>query len=162
MTAGKPQPIDPRYVSLLWAGPERAGEVAQLHARLFDPPWDSNSISASLEHPGSTSFIAVTGQPRQIAGFILGQLAADEAEILSVGVAPEFQRRGLGRYLVQGLARAAKKAEARRLFLEVASDNEAAKALYDGLGFQVIGGRRGYYARKNGPAADAVNLALAL
>lgn len=162
MTAGSQTPLDPRYVSLLWAGPERAGEIAGLHARLFDRAWDAASVMATLEHPGSTALVALVGQPKQFAGFILGQIAADEAEILSVGVAPELQRRGLGRRLVEGLVRAVKRAESRRLFLEVAADNEAAYALYRGLGFKQIGSRKGYYDRPGGKKADALNLALAL
>ena len=161
-TTVKPSPLDPRFVSLLWAGPERAEEIAGLHARLFDPAWDVKSVMASLEHPGSTALVVMAGDPKQFAGFILGQLAADEAEILSIGVAPEFQRRGLGKRLVEGLARAAKRAESRRLFLEVASDNDAASGLYLCLGFQPIGGRKGYYQRQGGPPADAINLALTL
>lgn len=158
----KPQPLDPKFVSLLWAGPERAEEIATLHGRLFDPAWDAKSIATSLEHPGSTALVALTGNPKQLAGFVLGQIAADEAEILAIGVAPDFQRRGLGRRLVEGLARAVKRAEARRLFLEVASDNEAAFALYRGLGFQQVGSRKDYYQRKGGACVDALNLALTL
>lgn len=157
-----PAPLDPRYISLLWAGPERAAEIAMLHAQLFDPAWNATSVAESLEHPASTALVAMAGDPKVFAGFILGQLAADEAEILSIGVAPAFQRRGLGKRLVEGLARAAKRAEARRLFLEVASDNQAASSLYLGLGFQPVGGRKGYYKRKDGTAADAINLALVL
>ncbi|MGQ0672990.1 MAG: ribosomal protein S18-alanine N-acetyltransferase [Hyphomicrobium sp.] len=162
MTAGIQTPLDARYVSLLWAGPDRAAEIAALHARLFDPAWDAASVAATLEHPGSTALIALVGQPKQFAGFILGQIAADEAEILSVGVAPELQRRGLGRRLVEGLMRAVKRAESRRLFLEVAADNEAAYALYRGLGFKPVGARKDYYERPGGAKADALNLALAL
>jgi ribosomal-protein-alanine N-acetyltransferase len=160
--AEKPAPLDPRYVSLLWAGPERAAEIAELHARLFNPPWDAASVLASLEHPGSAALIALAGEPRALAGFILGQIAADEAEILSMGVAPELQRRGLGRQLVQGLARAVKRADCGKLHLEVASDNEAAFGLYRDLGFHATGLRRGYYKRRDGTAADALNMALGL
>jgi ribosomal-protein-alanine N-acetyltransferase len=162
VTEQKADPIDPRYLSLLWAGPERTGEITALHARLFDPPWSALSIAATLEHPGSTALVALLGQPRELGGFVLGQLAADEAELLSIGVAPEWQCRGLGRQLVQALARAVKRAEAKRLFLEVAADNDAAFALYRGLGFVEVGRRKGYYQRRSGPPVDALNLALAL
>ncbi len=151
-----------KHVSLLWAAPERAAEIAALHARLFDPSWDEASIKTLLEHPAATSLIAVAGEPKLIAGFIIGQLASDEAEILSIGTAPEWQRFGLGRKLVEGLVRAAKRGEAKRLFLEVAEDNAGALALYKGMGFQEIGRRKKYYHRPDGPAVDALNLALDL
>ena len=151
-----------KHVSLLWAAPERAGEIAVLHKRLFNPPWDEAAIAGLLEHPASTSLVAVAGDPKVVVGFIIGQLAADEAEILTVGAAPDWQRAGLGKMLVQGLIRAAKRGEAKRLYLEVAEDNAAAAALYQSLGFSESGRRKGYYERPQRPAVDALVLALNL
>lgn len=155
-------PIDPKHVSLLWAGPERAAEIAVLHAQLFAAPWDGASVKAMLDHPASTAFVALVGLPRVPVGFVLGQLAADEAEILSIGVAKEWQRKGLGRRLVEGLARAVARAEAKRLFLEVGADDAAALALYRALAFKEVGRRKGYYERSGGTPVDALTLALAL
>jgi ribosomal-protein-alanine N-acetyltransferase len=155
-------PLKPNNLSLLWASPERSDEIAALHARLFDPAWDVESINQSIEHPASASFIAQVRDPLALAGFILGRIAADEAEILSIGVAPEWQRRGVGRKMVEGLVRAARRAEVKRLFLEVATDNTAAVALYAALGFKKVGGRKDYYERAGGKRADAVILALDL
>lgn len=147
-------------VSLLWAAPERAAEVAQLHAELFNPAWTEDAILKLLEHPAAAALVAVVGMQREPAGFILGQLAGDEAEILSVGVAPRFQRRGLGKSLIEGLVRAAQRAEVRRLFLEVGVDNKAALRLYDKLHFRRVGIRPKYYQRRGEPPVDALVLAL--
>lgn len=157
-----------KHVSLLWAAPERSAEIANLHKRLFDPAWDETAVKNLLEHPASTSLVAVygdpkaVGEPKAVVGFVIGQLAADEAEILSIGVAPDWQRFGLGKMLVEGLVRAARRGEAKRLFLEVAEDNTAAGALYQSLGFQVTGGRKRYYERAGGTAVDAILFALDL
>jgi ribosomal-protein-alanine N-acetyltransferase len=154
--------IDYRHTSILWASPEHAAELAQLHAGLFEKPWDADSFSRLLSHPGSTSFLARVGAPAQTVGFIVSQLAADEAEILTLGVRRDSQRHGIARRLVEALARAARKAEARRLFLEVGQSNAAALGLYKGLGFQQVGQRKGYYEHAGAPAEDALVLALAL
>lgn len=151
-----------RHVSLLWAAPERSKEVADIHRQLFNPPWTADAIASLLAHPASTSLIAVSGSPHAIAGFVIGQLAADEAEILSIGVMPDWQRIGLGAMLVEGIARAARRGEARTLFLEVAEDNSAALRLYQRLGFREVGRRPRYYHRPDGPAIDALNLSLDL
>jgi ribosomal-protein-alanine N-acetyltransferase len=155
-------PLDPKSLSLLWASTDRAEEIAALHARLFDSAWDADSITRSIEHPASASFIAQVREPRSLAGFVIGRIAADEAEILSIGVAPEWQRRGIGRRMVEGLVRASRRAEVARLFLEVAADNAAAIALYKSLGFKVAGRRKAYYQRAGGKSVDAVILALDL
>lgn len=151
-----------RHVSLLWAAPERSAEVAALHGRLFDPAWEAKAVRELLEHPAATSLIAVAGNPKVVVGFVIGQLAADEAEILSVGVTPEWQRAGLGKMLVEGLIRASKRGEAKKLFLEVAEDNMAAGALYRGLGFIEVGRRKKYYQRSGGATVDALQLCLDL
>jgi ribosomal-protein-alanine N-acetyltransferase len=160
MTAAAP--LDPKYVSLLWAGPDQAGAIAGLHEQLFVPPWNEAGIRALLDHPASTAFVAMIGNPKTAVGFIMGQIAADEAEILSIGVAEPWQRKGLGKRLVDGLARAVKKAEGRSIFLEVAADNAAALALYKRLGFTETGRRKGYYERPGAKAVDALRLSLAI
>jgi ribosomal-protein-alanine N-acetyltransferase len=153
---------DPNNVSLLWASPDRVEAIAALHARLFDPPWDTESVARLTEHPAAAAFVAELRSPRELVGFVIGQIAADEAEILSIGVAPEWQRRGIARHMLDGLVRAAKRAEVRRLFLEVAADNTAALKLYKGAGFEPAGRRKAYYRRPGGQPVDAVVLALAL
>ena len=154
--------IDYKHVSILWAASEHAEELTKLHAGLFETPWDAAAFANLLNHPGSTAFLARIGTPPQTVGFVLGQLAADEAEILTLGVGKDSQRHGIGRRLVEALARAAKKAEARRLYLEVAADNIPALVLYKKLGFQEAGRRKAYYQRPGAPSEDALTLALAL
>jgi ribosomal-protein-alanine N-acetyltransferase len=153
---------DAPQVSILWAGIDQAEDLARLHAPLFDVAWDGASFARLLRHPGSPALVARVGSPPRIVGCIVGQVAADEAEILSLGVAKDWQRLGIARQLVAALGRAAKRAEARRLYLEVAEGNAAARALYSRLGFQEGGRRKGYYARAGAPAEDAINLWLAL
>jgi [ribosomal protein S18]-alanine N-acetyltransferase len=151
-----------RHVSFLWAGPDHADDLARLHAPLFDQPWDAASFRQFLEHPGATAFMARAGSPQQTVGFVLGRIAADEAEILTLGVAKDWQRLGIGKRLVEALCRAAKKAEAQRLHLEVSIGNAPALLLYKRLGFQESGRRTGYYERAGAAPQDAINLSLAL
>jgi [ribosomal protein S18]-alanine N-acetyltransferase len=152
----------PAHLSLLWARVSDAAELAALHEQLVSPAWSVRSFEQMLAHPACTGLIARLGEPIRTAGFILGQLAADEAEILALCVRKDVQRQGIGRSLVEALGRAARKAEGRRLFLEVASDNAAALSLYGKLGFEQCGRRKGYYQRDRGQAQDAINLALTL
>lgn len=162
MSAAMDVHLDPSNLSLLWASPERVDDIVALHAQLFDPPWDRDSIAFLIEHPAAAAFIAQVREPRAVAGFVIGQIAADEAEILSIGVAPEWQRRGVARQMIEGLVRAARRAEVKRLFLEVSADNRPALKLYSGLGFEQVGQRKGYYRRPSGQPVDALVLALTL
>ncbi len=82
------------------------------------------------------------------------RVAADEAEILSIGVEPAARRTGLGAALVARAAEAAHASGARTLFLEVATGNAAARALYGGFGLREAGRRKAYY----GAGEDALIL----
>jgi [ribosomal protein S18]-alanine N-acetyltransferase len=160
MDQQRPASLDVRHVSLLWASPDRAGDVARIHSEVFDPSWDEAAIYKLLEHPAAAALIATAGPKREPAGFVIAHLAGDEAEILSIGVALKWQRLGLGRRLIEGLIRAAQRAEARRLFLEVSIDNEAAIKLYESQDFRRVGMRPKYYKRPGQDSVDALILAL--
>ena len=138
-----------------YAGPDRAAALAALHARAFEAPWPEQAI-VDLLH--SLGVVAFEGE----GGFILVRALPEEAEILTLAVAPEARRRGLGRTLVRAAVGAAQAVGAEALFLEVAADNEAAVALYEGEGFARAGLRRGYYARSGGAPQDALVLRRAL
>lgn len=145
-------------LSLLWAVQGHVPAMAKLHAELFEEPWDEAAIAGLIGHPGSVALIASLGKPTEVAGFVLAQAAADEAEILTIGVAPGARRQGIAAKLMDGLRRAAARAGAKALFLEVAESNEAARGLYQRLGFTEAGRRKGYYVRKDGSKEDALVL----
>ena len=145
-------------VSLLWSTPDDARAIAELHATLFPTPWEADAVKALIEHPAAVSLIAAL-PGRKIVGFVIAQIAADEAEILSIGVAADAQRQGIGRKLVDGTVRAAARAEARRLYLDVAESNVAARALYAACGFSAAGHRKAYYTLPDGAREDGFLLA---
>jgi ribosomal-protein-alanine N-acetyltransferase len=83
------------------------------------------------------------------------RLAADELEVMNLGVVPEHRRRGLARWLLGfGLELGARRG-ARRALLEVRRSNGPALALYASMGFSPLGVRRDYY---DSPREDAVVL----
>ncbi len=128
--------------------------MAALHAVSFpaERSWSAGEIAA-LAHEG-----LVLTEPE---GFLLGRIAADEAEILTLAVAPEARRRGVGRRLLARFEAAARTQGAASAFLEVAADNHAARALYLSAGWHEAGVRRGYYLR-HGARHDALVLARSL
>ncbi len=133
--------------------------MAAIHAEAFagphDSPWSASAIAALLQQPGVFS---VYGED----GFILMRAAAGEAEILTLAVRPAARRAGIGARLVRMGLEGAVELGATRVFLEVAEDNAAARALYGRAGFAEAGRRPGYYRGADGGRRDALLLALNL
>jgi [ribosomal protein S18]-alanine N-acetyltransferase len=95
----------------------------------------------------------------QVVGFAIASLVAPEAELESIAVAAESQRRGVGRRLLQALIAKLRQADVEELLLEVRASNAAAIGLYTALGFRQIGVRPRYYADND---EDAVLMILPL
>ena len=155
-------PIDAKYVSIKGADPDAASEISQLHMRLVNPPGDVAAVLPLLEAPASVAYMARVGVPPVTAGFVIGQVAADVSEIISIGVDEAWQKRGMGRILFAAFERAVTRAGAKRLFLDVAADNAPAMALYKAMGCVEVGRRKAYYTRHQAPSVDALVMTKAL
>ncbi len=94
-----------------------------------------------------------------VVGFVIAHQAADEAEVLNLGVLPERRRGGIGRALVGTLLTALAGWGAKAVFLEVRASNRAAQALYEEFRFLPVGRRSRYYHH---PTEDAVILRAAI
>lgn len=132
-----------------------AALLAGLHAAGVDPPWTAGELAELLVGPGVTALIATQdGGP---SAFILCRQAAEEAEVLTLTTLPRHRRQGLATALVRAAGAMLADAGAGALFLEVAKDNAAARALYEREGFREVGRRRAYYPR-GGASVDALVL----
>ncbi|MFC0340974.1 GNAT family N-acetyltransferase [Paracoccus niistensis] len=122
-------------------------QLAALHDRCFvtPRPWTAAEFDGLLSAPGCVLLTAA-------GSFLLGRVAGGEAELLTLAVAPEARCAGLGRALVGSFLEQCKAQGAEAAFLEVASDNAPALALYRRTGWAAVGRRPRYYA----PGIDAV------
>ena len=136
-----------------------APPCSELHAEGFAQGWSEAEFESLLASSACLCEGAFDGDRGPLAGFLLSRRALDEAEILTIAVAPRHRRRGIGRNLLRRQMRRLAESGVKRLFLEVAEDNIAALALYRSLGFREEGRRKGYYRREVGPAATALVLA---
>jgi ribosomal-protein-alanine N-acetyltransferase len=124
------------------ATPAYARALAAIHASACPPTeaWGEDAIDLQLALAGSFGLIDQRG------GMLLGRVMADEAEVLTLAVAPAVRRLGIA----MGLLRAARAEITARggqaVFLEVSVGNLAAQALYRRFGFVEVGRRRRYYA----------------
>lgn len=105
------------------------------------------SLEAYEQEVGSSHscLLAVITEDKEVLGFGCLWSILEEAHITILAVRPEYQRQGLGRYLVWGLLKDAHAKGLEWATLEVRESNVAAIALYESFGFTIIGRRRKYY-----------------
>ena len=153
----KPQTMNARQgtkLSFESAEAGSAGLLAQLHATCFNTPWTADAFADLLSMPGASAVIAVErGVP---VGFVLPRLAADEAEVITIGTSPAARRRGVGRSMLNHQFAELSASGAHHVLMEVAKSNTAALALYGSLGFAAAGKRNGYYRQPDGSLEDAI------
>ncbi|NQV57515.1 MAG: GNAT family N-acetyltransferase [Rhodospirillales bacterium] len=148
--------------SLIECSPVHAGVLAELHGVCFPEPWAADAFLGLLNPGGASALILHPdedgGEP---AGFILWRLNADEAEIITFGVTPNYRRRGFARILAISALDRSLKAGAQNMYLEVAESNTGARRLYESLGFKAVGRRQNYY-HVQGKRIDALVYALSI
>ena len=150
-------------------GLETSGEMAtirQIH-RIQEAGWSERQLRSSLSGAAASVRIAVEltqevrAKARPVLGFVLARRVADVLEIDLIGVVGSRRRLGIGRSLLAALIADESRSGLGETRLELASSNDAARALYRGFGFVVVGLRKRYYpdgddalllSRQNGSA----------
>jgi len=124
------------------AGVAHAAAMAAVHSAAFPPneAWGADAFALQLALPGVFAWLDRRG------GLILARVAADEAEVLTLAVAPEARRQGIGTRLLDAALSLAASRGAHTAYLEVSDANGAARALYRRAGFTPTGRRPRYYA----------------
>ena len=129
-------------------------EVAAIEHASYAFPWSENIFRDCLRVGYTCRALDLAGQ---VIGYGVMSLGAGEAHILNVCVRDEFRTVGFGRRLLEHLLERAAAAGVGEAFLEVRPSNLAAIRLYQRLGFEQIGIRRGYYQAPDG-REDAIVL----
>ncbi len=127
--------------------------IAELERVCFSDPWSENSISSELNNP--LSYWLVAEDNGVIAGYVGSQSVLDAADMMNIAVSSDYRRQGIGQALIEGLVAHLLRKNVIALLLEVRVSNIPAITLYEKLGFEQVGRRRGYY---HNPREDALIL----
>jgi [ribosomal protein S18]-alanine N-acetyltransferase len=151
-----------RWLSEWWAGTavvetassRDARRLAQLHGESFHRGWGEGEFESMLSERNTLVHRLKVG--RQLVGFAVSRMAADEAEILSIAVAASHRGRGLSRNLLLTHLGHLAGHGVRTIFLEVEENNQPARRLYERAGFAVAGRRERYYQQPGGEQLNAL------
>lgn len=122
--------------------------VLRIEREVHAYPWTLGNFSDALR----SQYICKVYESETdgMLGYAVLMPAVDEVELLDIAIDAKHQRRGFGGGLLEELAVLARRANMRRMVLEVRASNEAAIGLYRKSGFTDIGLRRDYYRAVNG------------
>lgn len=145
----------PRYRSMT---AEDLDHVMAIENEVYAQPWTRGNFHDSLMAGYHCRIMELAGE---VVGYSVISVGADEAHLLNLSIAAQWQRRGLGRELLKFMIGLAREFLAYKIYLEVRPSNLAGRALYAGAGFREIATRRDYYPGPGG-REDAVVMELEL
>lgn len=134
--------------------------VEAMERQIYAHPWSLGNFGDSLDS-GYQCWV-VRDTAGNVAGYFLVMLAPDEAHLLNITVAPDWQGRGLARLMLERIRAIARGHAAPAVLLEVRPSNPHALAVYRHVGFRQIGLRKRYYPAADGQREDAIVMRLDL
>ncbi len=127
--------------------------------RAYSHPWTRGNFIDAMAS-GYQAQLLMAGD--HLLGYFVAMMGVDEVHLLNLTVAPEFQRQGWARVLLDALALWSRGQRAQWLWLEVRASNQRAQHIYAAHGFRRVGERKRYYPADHGEREDAVVMSLAL
>jgi [ribosomal protein S18]-alanine N-acetyltransferase len=118
--------------------------VEEIERASYPTPWSRTMFAAELRKPGSLALGAFL-EDDSIVGYAFVSRYVDAWHVMNVAVIPAYRRRGIATALLERLLEVTAGDPRRGHTLEVRVSNVGAIRLYEQLGFQSRGIRRGYY-----------------
>lgn len=137
----------------------RLDAVLAVEQRAYSHPWTRGNFTDALAS-GYQAQVLMAGE--HLLGYFVAMMGVDEVHLLNITVAPEYQRQGWARVLLEALALWSRGRGAQWLWLEVRMSNLRAQHIYEVHGFRRVGERKRYYPAAQGQREDAVVMSLAL
>lgn len=134
-------------------------QVMTIEQAAHSYPWTQGMMQDCLKAGYGCHLLEQAGR---CLGFCVFSRVADEFHLLNLCIDPACQRQGLGRFLLCQLLEQAQASGAMTAFLEVRPSNQAARKLYQGIGFCEVGYRKGYYPGGLKGREDALVMAMEL
>ena len=117
--------------------------IESIEQRAYPTPWSRSMFASELAKPTSICLGAFEGD--ELVGYVINSRYVDAWHVMNVAVDPDRQRRGAATALLERLFELTADDERRGYTLEVRMSNVGAIRLYEQLGFEARGIRRGYY-----------------
>ncbi len=157
--ASTPQADQARLELLSLQQPGQLDALMAVEQRAYSHPWSRGNFTDSLAS-GYQIELLLGGD--QLIGYFVAMPGVEEAHLLNITVAPEFQQQGWSVVLLDALALWARGRGAQWLWLEVRVSKLRARKVYEKYGFERVGERKRYYPSASAEREDAIVMSYAL
>jgi ribosomal-protein-alanine N-acetyltransferase len=123
---------------------ENLDDVEAIERASYPTPWSRSMFDAELRKPSSLA-LGAFAEDGTLVGYAFVSRYVDAWHVMNVAVAHAYRRRGIAVALLERLFEVTATDPRRGYTLEVRVSNAGAIALYERLGFEARGVRRGYY-----------------
>lgn len=150
------KPIEARFEPMT---PQHLEAVLRVEQRAYAHPWLRSNFVDTLQSGYQAQLLMADDT---LLGYFVAMKGVDEVHLLNITVAPDHQRQGWARVMLDALAIWAKGQGADWLWLEVRVGNLRALQVYESQGYRRVGLRKNYYPAVHGQREDAVVMSLRL
>jgi ribosomal-protein-alanine N-acetyltransferase len=119
--------------------------IERIERLSYPTPWSRSMFASEMAKPSSVALGAFEAETGELFGYLVISRYVDAWHVMNVAVEPDRRRQGIALALFERLFDVTGADGRRGYTLEVRISNEAAIKLYERLGFQSRGVRRGYY-----------------
>lgn len=156
MRSSSPAAVEVQFAPLL---AEHIDAVVQIEQRAYAHPWNRTNFADALQSGYQAQMLLAE---ETVLGYFVAMEGVEEVHLLNITVAPEFQRQGWSRVMLDALTLWARGRQAQWLWLEVRVGNTRAMQVYEAQGYARVGVRKDYYPAGHGKREDAVVMGLKL
>ena len=127
--------------------PVEIPSALSIEERNSDYPWSQLQFTTSIENGNNLCYcLSLKGKT---VGYLIAMLTLDSADILNIGIDPDFKRQGHGTALLKHLIEELRKRDIGEILLEVRAGNKPAIQFYKRQGFEEISVRKNYYTKNS-------------
>jgi len=122
---------------------EDLNAVVKIEEETFPMPFSGSLFHKFMDQEAFHCWVIESN--KEVIGYMIYSVAADEVDIMNIAVEKQWRRRGIGSMLMEHMMEHAAGLGGEHIFLEVRPSNLLAQAFYQKWGFFQIGTRPGYY-----------------
>jgi ribosomal-protein-alanine N-acetyltransferase len=132
-------------------------QILEIENVSFPSPWSMKAFKAEIQNPSACLWALI--EDEVLSGYICFWKFDSESQLINIAIHPERRQQGLGEYLLTTMIEDCISKAEHYIWLEVRPSNAAARRLYQKMGFEGVGQRKGYYMDTN---EDAIVMSLPL